>query len=163
MPITAEGPLGLALDYGKTTLANCATFQSIAGAADADAAKSAIHEGGTEDEPEAGGDARAIIRYAEEADIEQISTTGFDVQGMLVLVIEYPVPTALASDTYSEQYKNAINKFGLIIKELTELAGARQAGYLNINRIGQGPIGKAFEEKNNGLEYFVGVWTLHYR
>lgn len=161
MPVDAVGFLTKQLDHLKASLAACSVFQEVVDAADAAAASAHIHDGGADENDAAQAKPRAIIRHADEMDIERMSTTHFEVNGALLLIFEFPVPAELLAAPYKDQYRDFCNKVGAIIGQLSNVP--RQAGYLNITGFEQGPLGKCDSAEENGDEFFVSIWVVRHK
>lgn len=159
MPVTATGIFSLPLYYGRKTLAGAATFRSLVGAVDATAAEKWIFEGEVDENLVTDESPRAIMAIDSGHRFSRISTTGWQGQGPLLMVLEVPTPAK-----YRDSRRDArvwwLNTVGAIIAEMQALAGV--AGYLNIIEFAEENTGRADPKEENGADFWVSVWHLNW-
>ena len=176
MTVTASGFLSLSLSYLRAMLGDCETWRAIvqkpdtdwdtlatliaAETADQTAALARIVPGYAEDDeehPDFVSKPRAIIRHLDEQDLERLNSTGFGLNGMLLVTFEITVPE-IYRDSYQQAYTDFTNKVGGIMQELQALP--QQAGYLHLTSIGLGPLGQADPTENKREVFFVSEWLV---
>lgn len=94
--------------------------------------------------------ADAIIRALNSTDIERMSLNDWDVSGLLLLVIDLPIPSAYQGpDKIGVATIDFFNKIGRIQDELMSLS--QTAERLTISQIGRGPSGQLNDDDNNAI------------
>ncbi len=149
--------MSVAVTYGpllrlRELVADCATFQSVVGAANRTEALASVHiPYATEDDP-VGDLPRAVIDPADNQwDASLVGEKNYSFQGSALLSFEFRVTTAVISaaslgEVGKDAYAWFANKVGLIIHEMLELAatGVSFAGETHLNVIGithsSGPV-----------------------
>lgn len=152
MPATIEltGLLGLPLKHLALQVAASATFQAVTETDSEAEALDCISVGAADDTAIV--PPRAIIRWPDESTIGQISRTGYDWSGSILLTFEFP-GNPDHRDSFEDSYIDFCNHVGEVIREVLNLSGT--AGYLDVRTIKIGPIGQAVLEENQGAEFFV--------
>ena len=155
MAVTPSGPLSLPLDNLRTLLANCPSFQTWVGAADAAEALAAISLVAVEtvERP------LAIVMQAPGRGWASRQNAGgaanwFSQSGTLLILFEDDVEAEAIEPDAELTFTNLV---GAIISEMQDLAGS--GGHLNVTSIAikDGPSRSDFSEKESTGDYYQVV------
>lgn len=157
---TPSGIASLPLKYLRDTLAACATFQALTGAANAAAALAFVHYVSTTSTTYP----FAVVDWGRSASWTKDSGGSrnyMDQEGELVLLLRASVSSSADADEGDEAV-TFMNTVGAIVGELLVLAG--QGGYLDIERVSHGmPERPTYDEAKSSGDFHQIVLTIGYR
>jgi len=166
MSITATGFLSLPLTRLAQLVASSESFRQQVEAVDEAEALKSIHIGLADidnpDEPPN----RAVIRYLDSSELDQVATTVASGQGLLALLFEFPTPLeSVDGDTVnnsSDEYIAFTNLIGAIISEMKVSSQNANTGngYLSVQNWLIEGLGWAADDENNALSFMQAPWVI---
>lgn len=183
MPVTVDGHRGAELLHLENAIAACAIWRAVVedwdvdwaalkAAADADAGteeaaraaviweKTDVEESMSQgDDPEAA-TPRCLIRHMSDGEITRAALDQFDIEGMLVMEFELPIPTEYLTSN-KDHLVNFLNIISRLEVELATAVIEQPGSTLDVRKLSIGRMGQVESEEGNGLasrlvEYFVG-------
>lgn len=157
--IAATSFLGKPLEYARNILAASTAWQTLCGAEDATEAKEFIEY----DRSENIGGVRCLIELSDETTIRQVSSGGFNGEGVTRLGFYVPVSED-NKDNFSNMYLEHLDRIGPVLADLVSLTrnANTENGYLAIQQINAGEHGQVDPDEENGVVVYVSEWTLRH-
>ena len=162
MPVTPTGTLSLMLSRTRQIIAGSGTFQDVVEADDEAEALLSVFYHSVEDEDTAR--PYAIVRLMNDEDGQQISNTGYQFDGMILVEFHFDIPAEYIGN-YSDSYLWFTNQIGAIISEITVLTrtGNVTNNYIAFHAISQGPLGLVDPVEHGNKHFGVSSWVMTVR
>ncbi len=160
MPVTPSGIMSLPLAHLRTLVANCSSFQSWTGAANAAAAEAFIHLVNLPDDSLVR--PYVLIDFNDKWKSQKVAEFQFEKRGELYLLFEDDVAVANQASEADAVF-DFMNNVGAVLEEMMSLSG--QNGYLNLVEIeiNDQPERTTSEESEMNEDYYTAsfdvVWS----
>lgn len=161
MSLSPTGSLSLALSRARQIVAGSSTFQAVVEADDETAALASVFYHSVEDEDTVR--PFAVVRMMNDEDVQRISSTGFQCDGMMVVEFHFDIPAEYTD--FSDKYIWLLNQIGQIKDEILTLARNpnQTNNYLAVQSMTQGPLGIVDPVEVREQSIGVSSWLMSAR